>query len=257
VYYQPIVSLQNRRICGFEALVRWNHPERGLVPPDEFIPVAEDSDLIISLGRWVLRDACRQMAEWQNRYTCDPSLTVSVNVSARQLSDPRLVEDVEFALAESGLRHESLALEMTESSIMGDAQRTLATLNHLKKMNIRLEIDDFGTGYSSLSYLQQLPFDVLKIDRSFISDLSAGNSSMDIVKAILQLAHSYKMEVIVEGVETEEQLDCLRQLGCHYLQGFLFSKPVAAEAAEEIYRETCGSGLILLSSSPVALANTV
>jgi diguanylate cyclase (GGDEF)-like protein/PAS domain S-box-containing protein len=146
VYYQPIVSLADLRIRGFEALVRWNHPERGIIAPGEFIPIAEESDLILLLGRWVLREACRQMAEWQVRFAPDPPLTISVNVSARQLSDPRLIDDVELALAESGLKHETLALEMTESSVMGDAEQTLAALNRLKRMNIRLEIDDFGTG---------------------------------------------------------------------------------------------------------------
>jgi diguanylate cyclase (GGDEF)-like protein/PAS domain S-box-containing protein len=251
VYYQPIVSLKEQRICGFEALVRWNHPERGLIPPGEFIPIAEDSDLIILLGRWVLRESCRQMAEWHRNYPLDSPLTISVNVSARQLSDSRLMEDVELALAESGLKHESLALEMTESSIMGDAEQTLATLNRLKKMKIRLEIDDFGTGYSSLSYLQRLPFDILKIDRSFVSCLSAGNNSMNIVKAILEMGHSFKMDVIAEGVETEEQISILRQLGCNYIQGFLFSTPVCAEAAERLFRETYASGLPFSSPVPV------
>ncbi len=251
VYYQPIVSLIDRQICGFEALVRWNHPERGLIFPDEFIPIAEESDLILLLGRWVLRESCRQMAAWHKSFSPDPLLTISVNVSARQLSDSRLLEDVELALAESGLKHESLALEMTESSIMGDAEQTLATLVSLKKMNIRLEIDDFGTGYSSLSYLQRLPFDVLKIDRSFIRELSAGKGSLDIVKAILQLANSFRLEVIAEGVETEDQLSVLRALGCGSLQGYLFSKPVDADTAERLYLTTRAPGLSFTASAPV------
>jgi EAL domain-containing protein (putative c-di-GMP-specific phosphodiesterase class I) len=245
VFYQPIVSSSEMRICGFEALVRWNHPERGLIPPAEFIPIAEDSDLIIHLGRWVLREACRQMAVWQRNIPLDSPLSVSVNVSARQLSDSRLLEDVEFALAESGLNPESLALEMTESSIMGDAEQTLATLDQLKNMNIRLEIDDFGTGYSSLSYLQRLPFDILKIDKSFVSRMSAGSNSLDIVRAILELAHSFRMEVIAEGVETEEQLCILNKLGCNFLQGYLFSRPVDAGAAERLYRDAGAFGRIL------------
>jgi diguanylate cyclase (GGDEF)-like protein/PAS domain S-box-containing protein len=256
LYYQPIVSQIDRRICGFEALVRWNHPERGLIPPSDFIPIAEESDLIHHLGRWVLRESCRQMAAWHKSFAADPPLTISVNVSARQLSDSRLMEDVELALAESGLKHESLALEMTESSIMGDAEQTLATLNRLKKMNIRLEIDDFGTGYSSLSYLQRLPFDILKIDRSFVRELSAGKGSLDIVKAILQLAHSFRLEVIAEGVETEEQLSILRALGCGYLQGYLFSKPVDADTAERLYRANRAPGLSIPASAPVAFGNS-
>jgi diguanylate cyclase (GGDEF)-like protein/PAS domain S-box-containing protein len=249
VHYQPIVSLVENRICGFEALVRWNHPERGLIPPGEFIPVAEGSDLIVLLGRWVLIESCRQMAEWQKRFASIPPLAISVNVSARQLTDSRLVEDVRFALAESGLNPESLALEVTESSIMGNAEQTLATLNHLKAMNVRLEIDDFGTGYSSLSYLQRLPFDSLKIDRSFVRGLNDGNGSLDIVRAILELAHSLRLKVIAEGVETEEQLSSLRRLGSDCVQGFLFSKPIDANAAELLYQETCESGFFYPESA--------
>jgi diguanylate cyclase (GGDEF)-like protein/PAS domain S-box-containing protein len=251
VHYQPIVSASDSHLCGFEALVRWYHPERGLIPPDEFIPVAEGSDLIVLLGRWVLVESCRQLAEWQKSFAPGPHLTISVNISARQLSDPHLVEDVEFALTQSGLNPESLALEMTESSIMGNPEQTLAILDRLKAMNVRLEIDDFGTGYSSLSRLQRLPFHSLKIDRSFIRELSAGNGSLDIVRAIMQLAHSLRLEVIAEGVESEEQLHTLRQLKCDYIQGFLFSKPVDAEAAAWLYRETCETGLFSVASPPV------
>jgi len=249
LHYQPIVSSRDRHLCGFEALVRWNHPVRGLIPPGEFIPIAEGSDLIVLLGRWVLIEACRQMAEWQKSFGAGPPLTMSVNVSARQLSGSSLMEDVEFALAESRLNPKSLALEMTEGSIMGKTKQTLIMLDRLKAMNIRLQIDDFGTGYSSLSRLQRLPFDSLKIDRSFIRELSIGNGSLDIVRAIMQLAHSLRLEVIAEGVETEEQLRSLRQLGCDYIQGFLFSKPVNAEAAEELYREACEAGPFSLASA--------
>jgi EAL domain-containing protein (putative c-di-GMP-specific phosphodiesterase class I) len=205
----------------------------------------------VLLGRWVLVEACRQMAEWQNSFATIPPLTISVNVSARQLNDSRLVDDVQFALAESGLRPESLALEMTESSIMGNTEQTLTILHQLKAMNVRLEIDDFGTGYSSLSRLQRLPFDSLKIDRSFINDLSLGNGSQDIVTAIMQLAHSLKLEVIAEGVESEEQFCRLRQLACDYIQGFLFSKPVDADQAARLYRDSRKSGISSLASSTV------
>lgn len=244
LHYQPIVSLSENRICGFEALVRWNHPERGLIYPGEFITIAEESDLILLLGRWVLRESCRQMVDWQRIFAPDRPLTVSVNVSSRQLSDPRLMEHVEAALSETGLNPELLALEMTESAIMGDAAQTLNTLNRLKKMNIGLHIDDFGTGYSSLSYLQRLPFDTLKIDRAFIQELGEGNSSLEIVKAIIDLAHSLRMEVIAEGIEKEEQARSLRLLGCNHLQGYLFSKPVSAGAAELLYRKTCEAGAV-------------
>ena len=252
VHYQPIVSDRENRLCGFEALVRWNHPERGLIPPGEFIPVAEGSNLIVRLGRWVLVESCRQMAEWQKRFANCPPLTISVNVSARQLNDSRLVEDVEFALAESGLKPESLALELTESAIMGNTEQTLAILRRLKAMNVRLEIDDFGTGYSSLSRLQRLPFDSLKIDRSFIRELSAGNGTLEIVKAIMQLAQSLRLEVIAEGVESEEQLCSLRKLGCDHIQGFLFSKPLDSDSAEGLYRETFETGFFSPLSALVA-----
>jgi diguanylate cyclase (GGDEF)-like protein/PAS domain S-box-containing protein len=242
LHYQSIVSASDSRLCGFEALVRWNHPERGLIPPGEFVPIAEGSELIVLLGRWVLVESCRQMADWHKSFPAGPALTISVNVSSRQLSGSRLMEDVQFALADSGLSPKSLALEMTESSVMGDAKQTLLVLDQLKAMTIRLQIDDFGTGYSSLSRLQRLPFNYLKIDRSFIRELTTRTSSQDIVRAIMQLAHALKLKVVSEGVETEEQLCSLRDLGCDYVQGFLISKPVDAEAAEGLYREACEVG---------------
>ena len=243
LHYQPIVSLSHDRICGFEALVRWDHPERGLIYPAEFIPIAEGSDLIVSLGRWVLGEACRQMAEWHRALPAHPPLTVNVNVSSRQLSDSRLVDEVEQALSESGLSPETLSLEVTESSLIDRADETLATLERLKALNIQLEIDDFGTGYSSLSRLQRLPFDTLKIDRSFIREMRIGNDSADIVKAIVEMAHSLRLKVIAEGVETEEQLWQLRELGCNYVQGFLFSRPVSAAIAMEIYKRSYEFGI--------------
>jgi diguanylate cyclase (GGDEF)-like protein/PAS domain S-box-containing protein len=242
LHYQPIVSLSNNRICGFEALVRWNHPERGLIYPGEFIPIAEESDLIILLGRWVLREACRQMAEWHRSFTSLSPLTINVNVSTRQLCDPRIVEEVELALAESGLNPEALSLEVTEGSLMRNSEVTRATLDRLKAIKVRLEIDDFGTGYSSLSCLQQLPFDTLKIDRSFVCEISAGNGGDDIVKAIVEMAHSLRLKVIAEGVETDEQLSQLRKLGCNSVQGFLLSRPVSATIAREIYNEALELG---------------
>jgi diguanylate cyclase (GGDEF)-like protein/PAS domain S-box-containing protein len=170
LYYQPEISLIDLKVTGYEALVRWNHPERGLLTPEQFIPVAEESDLIIRVGRWVLEEACRQMAEWHENFTFDPPLSMSVNVSPRQLSDPRFAEDLENILVVTGLNPRFLKLEMTESSIMGNPEVTLATLLRLKVLNIGLEMDDFGTGYSSLSYLQRFPFDTVKIDRSFIRE---------------------------------------------------------------------------------------
>ena len=231
LHYQSIIAAGEGTVHGFEALARWNHPDRGLLYPSEFVSVAEESELIIELGDWVLREVCRQMAEWQKTLAPDNPLVVGVNVSFRQL-DSRLVDEVQAALAKSGIDPRQLALEMTESSIMVNAEQTLATLKSLKAMNVKLQIDDFGTGYSSLSYLQQLPFDTLKIDRSFVRELGSGESgSLDIVKAILDLARSLNLEVIAEGVETVDQARRLNALGCTYLQGFLFSKPVGAELA--------------------------
>lgn len=252
LHYQPIISTINDSVCGFEALVRWNHPKRGLIPPREFITIAEESDLIILLGRWVLRESCRQMAEWHKKFPSVPPITINVNVSSRQLKDSQLVEDVQFALAESGLNAESLSIEITESSLIENIEQTITTLQRLKAMNVRLEIDDFGAGYSSLSYLRRLPFDTLKIDRSFIRELSAGSDGLDIVKAIVEMAHSLRLRVIAEGVETDEQLSQLRELGCQFVQGFLFSKPLDTKSVEDLYRETREPGLFF--STPVLLA---
>ena len=248
LHYQPILELSENTIRGFEALVRWNHPARGLIPPSEFIPIAEESDLIVHLGRWVLREACRQMAKWQESVGSGNRLTISVNVSSRQLTDPNLIADI-TAVEEAGLDPRSLALEVTESSIMGNPAQTLDTLQRLKKMNIRLEIDDFGTGYSSLSYLQRLPFETLKIDRSFIREIEGGGGSVDIVRAILELAHSLKMKVVAEGVETKDQIKTLDHLGSDFVQGYLLSKPLEAEAAWQLYIRSCEQG-----RSPLAFA---
>ena len=202
------------------------------------------------LGRWVLRESCRQMAEWHRRFASVPPLTINVNVSSRQLSDSHLVDDVEFALAESGLSPEYLSIEVTESSLIENTEKTLATLNRLNAMKVRLEIDDFGTGYSSLSYLRRLPFDTLKIDHSFVHELGTGGDGLDIVKAIVEIAHSLRMEVIAEGVETDNQLCQLRELGCKYVQGFLFSKPVNPSAAERFYNETREAGRFPSAPNP-------
>jgi diguanylate cyclase (GGDEF)-like protein/PAS domain S-box-containing protein len=239
LHYQPEVSVCGQRIVGYEALVRWNHPELGIRPPSEFIPVAEESDLIVHLGRWVLKEACRQMAEWHTRFAFDPPLTISVNVSPRHLNGAGLVEDVERVLAETGLDPGCLKLEVTESSIMQDPETALATLRRLKLMRIGLEIDDFGTGYSSLSYLQRLPFDTVKIDRSFIRELGTGAESSEIVRTIVELARSLEMGVVAEGVETEDQFQKVTTLGCEYVQGYYFAKPAPAQATEALMEERC------------------
>jgi diguanylate cyclase (GGDEF)-like protein/PAS domain S-box-containing protein len=226
LHFQPQVVVADGRLTGFEALVRWNHPERGLVPPDEFISVAEETDLIVPVGQWVLRNACRQMAEWQSLMPLDPPLTVAVNVSVRQLAEFDFVEEVRSVLRETGLSPASLRLEMTESVVMTDPGESIETLRRLKEIGVGLEIDDFGTGYSSLSSLISLPIDTVKIDRSFVSDLGIREESSELVRTILELARSLNLDVVAEGVETEMQLQKLRDLNCARAQGYYFSKPL-------------------------------
>ncbi len=237
LHYQPKLSLTDQLITGFEALVRWNHPERGLLYPGEFIPVAEEIGLIVPLGRWVLRQACRQLAVWHRDEIGDPAITISVNISFKQLAEEGLVEDVQRILAETGLKPEHLRLEITESSIMENADMAVRTLRRFKDMRIGLEIDDFGTGYSSLSYLRQLPFDTVKIDRSFVKELGTDDDTSDIIKTILQLAWSLGMDVVAEGVETKDQLERLKVLGSSHGQGYYFSKPIDAVAAQRLMLE--------------------
>ena len=237
LYYQPRVSLADQRITGFEALVRWSHPKRGLLYPSEFIPVAEESGLIIPLGRWVLREACRQMAVWQKHIVRQPPLSISVNLSFKQLAEPNLAAEVEGILAETGLDPQTLKLEMTESSIMENAQLAVATLARFKALKIGLEIDDFGTGYSSLSCLRQLPFDTVKIDHSFVKELGTADDTSQIIRTIMQLAQSLGMDVVAEGVETKDQLARLTEMGCTSVQGYYFSRPVDAERAHWLIRD--------------------
>jgi diguanylate cyclase (GGDEF)-like protein/PAS domain S-box-containing protein len=222
VFYQPVVELETGRTRGWEALVRWDHPERGVVSPDEFISTAEDTGLIVPLGRWVLGEACRQLRRWQNCASGTEPLFVCVNLSARQFLDPRLPVEVEEAVLQAGLPPGSLKLELTESTVMRDAQAAAALLRRLRGMGIQIYLDDFGTGYSSLSHLHQLPLDGLKIDRSFVR----GTVDAPVVQTILTLAHSLGVGVVAEGIEEAAQLAALRAMGCRLGQGFLFSQPV-------------------------------
>jgi diguanylate cyclase (GGDEF)-like protein/PAS domain S-box-containing protein len=247
LHYQPVVSLLDERIVGFEALVRWNHPERGLLYPDSFIQIAEDAGLIVPLGRWVLTEACRQMAGWHAKRADNPPLNISVNVSFRQLIQAGLVEDVERILARTGLNPGSLRLEMTESSLMENAKQALATVQKLKTMRVCLEIDDFGTGYSSLSYLCLLPFDTLKVDRSFVKGLGTDDGNSIVVKTILNLARSLNLDVVAEGIETASQLASLRDIGCRYGQGYYFSKPVEASDVERLLERKPEGAHLLIS----------
>jgi EAL domain-containing protein (putative c-di-GMP-specific phosphodiesterase class I) len=238
--------LTTGKVVGYEALVRWNHPERGIVLPGEFLPVAEETGLIVPLGRWVMREACRQMAEWQRNHPQQPPLTVSVNASSRELADPDLVPNVARILRETGLDPKSLRIEVTESSIVEDHDRTASTLRRLRDLDVSLAIDDFGTGYSSLSRLHEYPFSTVKIDRSFVKDLGTEPESLHLVETIVRLAHGLGLSVVAEGIETREQLDKLAALGCGYGQGYYFSRPMDSDSAqraiEEAVQEPSGVG---------------
>ena len=225
VYYQPIVSLQTGRLSGFEALVRWNHPRRGLVSPVDFIPVAEETGLIVPIGQWVLNEACKHVRQCQIESPSHRSLSLSVNLSARQVAQPDLLDRIKEALETSKLSPHCLKLEITESVVMENAEAAALMFKQLRSLGVQLSIDDFGTGYSSLSYLHRFPLNYLKIDRSFVMRLTTDNDNA-IVRTISTLARNLGMEVIAEGIETEEQYQQLRRLGCEYGQGFLFSRPV-------------------------------
>ncbi|MEG3859996.1 EAL domain-containing protein [Microcoleus sp. herbarium12] len=243
IHYQPIVSIANTAIIGFEALVRWQHPERGLVSPNEFIPIAEETGLIVPLGRWVLRTACHQIRQWQQLFQNKPPLSVSVNLSVKQFSQPDLIEYIDRVLEETHLDGSSLKLEITESVLIENSDSVTAMLVQLRARNIHLCIDDFGTGYSSLSYLHRFPTNTLKIDRSFVSrmggDFDLGKGGIDpteIVRSIVTLSHNLGMDVVAEGVEEASQLSILKGLKCEFAQGFFFSKPVDSQTAADLIR---------------------
>jgi diguanylate cyclase (GGDEF)-like protein len=233
VYYQPIVALSEGRLSGFEALVRWHHPERGVVPPDEFIPTAEETGLIVPIGNWVLREACRQMRAWSEEFPACRDLVINVNLSARQCMQPELLRDVTQILAETGLPAERLKLEITEGIVLENSEEVARILNALRALGLQLGLDDFGMGYSGLSYLQRFPFQTLKIDRSFVTGMEeAGNA--EIIRAIVSMAYGLNMNVTAEGVETEAQVARLKELACESGQGFYFSKPLTGDAAREV-----------------------
>jgi len=240
VHYQPTVELGSGRMVGVEALVRWNHPTRGLLPPADFIALAEESGAIIALGEWVLRTACLEMQRWHVLYPAEHLLSLSVNVSALQIRRPEFVGEVKAILAESGLVPGSLVLEVTESLMMRDVESTLGQLRELKSLGIRLAIDDFGTGYSSLSYLSQFPFDILKIDKSFVDGAGDDSSEKQLVPSIIDLGKMLKMQIIAEGIERPEQLARLRSLACDLGQGFLFARPLVPEEIDEMLKSTSG-----------------
>ena len=222
VFYQPIVNLAENRITGFEALLRWNHPSRGRVPPNDFIPLAEETGLIGAIGEWVIRQACAEAMRWPS------DMRVAVNVSPMQFRNKTLVLAVVSALAATGLRPDLLELEITETVLMNNNEATLAALHQLRDLGVRISMDDFGTGYSSLSYLRSFPFDKIKIDQSFVRDLAERPDSIAIIRAVTGLGQSYGITTTAEGVETQEQLDQMRAEGCSEVQGYFYSKPVPA-----------------------------
>ncbi|MBW4441378.1 MAG: EAL domain-containing protein [Plectolyngbya sp. WJT66-NPBG17] len=258
LYYQPIVALATGQIMGFEALVRWLHPEQGIISPGKFVPIAEETGLIIPLGQWVLREACRQLKQWQDEFASEPPLSISVNLSSRQFSQPSLINQIRQILTDTGVDAHCLKLEITESAIMENTESAMDMLLQLKAMGIQLSVDDFGTGYSSLGYLYRFPMDVLKIDQSFVSRVDVDGEKLELVRTIITLAWNLGMDVVAEGVETTKQLAQLKALKCEYAQGYLFSKPLTrTDAAKLIPKSYPFLHLTRISPSNSRLAEDV
>ena len=232
LHYQPQVDVQTAELVGFEALLRWQHPVLGMISPAEFIPIAEESDLIVPIGRWALQEACRQLRAWQEAGL--PLVRLAVNLSSRQFEHPAILEHVQLALEHCGLEARWLELEITESVALRGLEHTLSTMAGFRALGLALSIDDFGTGYSSLSYLKRFPVDALKIDQSFVRTIDTDAGDAAIARAVVALAHSFGMKVIAEGVETPAQRACLQALGCEFAQGYLFSRPLPAEEARSV-----------------------
>ncbi|MEL6929511.1 MAG: EAL domain-containing protein [Cyanobacteria bacterium J06600_6] len=237
LYYQPIVNLKTGLLKGFEALIRWQSPARGFVSPGAFIPVAEETGLIVPMGDWILRSACQQMQQWREQYPNAASVVMSVNLSSRQFSQADLIAQVQETLILTGLPGANLKLEITESMVMDDVENTIDLLHELKNLNIKISMDDFGTGFSSFSYLHRFPTDTLKIDRSFVSNMSQGSKNQDIVNTIVILAHRLGMDVIAEGIETRVEQDILHQFNCEYGQGYFFAKPLSQQDATTLLEQ--------------------
>ncbi len=234
LYYQPEINLFTRKIVGLEALIRWNHPERGIISPDDFIPLAEESGMILPIGDWGLTEACHQIQKWCGDDPGHRSLRVCVNLSARQFARQGLADHVEALLRRFGLTSRQLGLEMTESSLIPNMHTALEVLGSLRRLGVALLMDDFGTGYSSLNHLHTFPFDILKIDRSFVARMTEGEQPVQIVRTIVELARVLGMDVVAEGIETAEQYELIQKLGCHYGQGFLIARPMPAEAVTRL-----------------------
>jgi diguanylate cyclase (GGDEF)-like protein/PAS domain S-box-containing protein len=252
VHYQPIVSLADRRVVGLEALVRWEHPEHGMIPPGRFVPLAEETGVIVPIGRHVLREACRQLACWRARFPGADRLTISVNLSMRQLLVGDIVDDVRRALLDAGLPAPALTLELTESMLATDAEQAVEALRRLKALGVGLAIDDFGTGYSSLAYLHRFPVDVLKIDRSFVSSVAAGEQPPALARAIVDLGRSLDLTTVAEGIEHDLELAQFRKLGCTHGQGYLFARPADAASTQDfLAAEFAAASPVTSAASPV------
>jgi EAL domain-containing protein (putative c-di-GMP-specific phosphodiesterase class I) len=236
VYYQPIVAIKEMELVGFEALVRWNHPTKGILPPSQFVDICESTDLVIPLTLQVLEQGCRQVANWNNDRT-DRPLFISVNLSGKHFDHPELVDHIGSVLETTSFDPQHLKLEITETALMHNADTSVKMLNDLKAKGIRISIDDFGTGYSSLNYLHRFPLDVLKIDRSFVNSANTSSENREIIRTIIYLAQALNLEVVAEGIENIAQLETLRSLGCEYAQGYLFSRPLPADQIEALVHD--------------------
>lgn len=241
LHYQPITCLKTSALIGFEALVRWQHSTQGFISPCEFIPIAEETGFIIPLGMWVLKEACRQLQAWHLKFPQRTEIAISINLASKQLRDPEFIKQLDMVIAETGLDGSALKLELTESMLVDNIESVLQTLSSIRARGIELSIDDFGTGYSSLSYLPRFPINTLKIDRSFVSQMTFDAENLEIVRAIASLAHSIGIDVVAEGIETVEQLEILQTLGCEYGQGYLISKPLDSHSAAEFIKKSSNS----------------
>ncbi|GAB4542568.1 MAG: hypothetical protein Fur0020_12010 [Thermodesulfovibrionia bacterium] len=237
LHYQPIISLKRGKILGFEALIRWLHPKKGLIPPSVFIPIAEETGMITNITGWVLNTACEQIKSWQQLFPSSPPLKISINISSKLFTN-NIVRQIEDIISNIAIEPDSLILEITENMIIENPKVSASLLNKLKELNVQLHIDDFGIGYSALSYLYQFPFDGLKIDRSFMGSERITKENLEILRAIFALAENLKLDVVAEGVETVEQFEDLKRLNCAHIQGFLFSKPLEGREVEDFLRNS-------------------
>lgn len=254
VYYQPIVDLATMKLIGFEALMRWNHPQRGIIPPNEFIPVAEETGLIVPMTLWILEKSCSQMVEWQKRDPENESLMISVNLSGKHFAHSDIVEQIRRVIVETTIKPSSVKLEITESAVMENAETAIAMLKNLRSLGLQLSIDDFGTGYSSLSYLHRFPIDMLKVDRSFVGSMEDGTENGEIVRTVIALGKTLGLSIVAEGIETIHQLHQLRILGCEYGQGYLFSRPVPVDEATAVLDDKTRWQNIIPDNNPAVVA---